>query len=66
VVLVTHELSSILRIADRCLLLDREVGRVVAIGDPRVLQHSEEPRVHDFFNPGSIPKERSWRPAPTM
>jgi phospholipid/cholesterol/gamma-HCH transport system ATP-binding protein len=65
VVLVTHELSSIFRIADRCLLLDKQTRRVIAMGDPRELRDIDDPRVHEFFNPGQIPKERSWLPAPT-
>ena len=62
VVMVTHELESIFRIVDRCLLLDKKSKRVIAIGDPRELRGSSDPRVHDFFNPGSKGKERSWRP----
>ena len=65
VVMVTHELGSILRIADRCLLLDKKTKGVLAVGDPRDLRSSADPRVHDFFNPGSKGKERSWRPPPT-
>lgn len=65
VVLVTHELDSIFRIVDRCLLIDGPSRSVIAIGDPRELRHSEDPRVRDFFSPGSPCKERSWRPAPT-
>jgi phospholipid/cholesterol/gamma-HCH transport system ATP-binding protein len=65
VVMVTHELESIFRVVDRCLLLDKRSKRVVAIGDPRELRGSSDPRVHDFFNPGSKGKERSWRPPPT-
>jgi phospholipid/cholesterol/gamma-HCH transport system ATP-binding protein len=65
VVMVTHELDSIFRIVDRCLVLDRKAKSVVAIGDPRDLRSSSDPRVREFFNPGSSGKERSWRPAPT-
>lgn len=65
VVIVTHELRSILHIVDRCILLDRESKRVLAIGDPRALRDSDDPRIHDFFNPASKGKERSWRPART-
>lgn len=65
VVMVTHELQTIFHIVDRCLLLDPETRRVAAIGDPRVLRDSDDPRVRDFFNPTSKAKERSWRPAPT-
>lgn len=66
VVLVTHELESLFRIADRCLLLDRPSKSVVAIGDPRALRNHPDPRVHHFFNPGLAVKERSWRPAPPI
>jgi phospholipid/cholesterol/gamma-HCH transport system ATP-binding protein len=65
VVMVTHELESILHVADRCLLVDTEARRVVAVGDPRELRSSADPRVHAFFNPGSERKERSWRPPAT-
>lgn len=50
-VLVSHELPSILSIADDCILLDRESGGIVARGNPRRLQEeSQIPMVHDFFN----------------
>lgn len=64
VVLVTHELESLYRIADRCLLLDRPSKSVLAIGDPRALRNSVDPRIHHFFNPGVAVKERAWRPVP--
>lgn len=50
VVIVTHELESIFRIADRVVMLDREAKTIIATGDPRELRHSEDPRVADFFN----------------
>ncbi len=65
VLMVTHELASVFRIADRCLLLDKESRRVLAIGDPRVLQASDDPRIRAFFDPTSKRMERSWRPPPT-
>ncbi len=58
VLMVTHELASIFRIADRCLLLDRSSKRVLAIGDPRALRVSDEPRIREFFNPPSKGTER--------
>jgi phospholipid/cholesterol/gamma-HCH transport system ATP-binding protein len=64
VVLVTHELESLFRIADRCLILDRPTKRVLAVGDPRALRDSPEPGIQHFFNPGIAVKERSWRPVP--
>jgi phospholipid/cholesterol/gamma-HCH transport system ATP-binding protein len=51
VVIVTHELESIFKIATRCLMLDREAKGVIATGDPKVLRDSsDDPRVHGFFN----------------
>jgi len=54
-VVVTHELASILAIADRCLMLDRhayaDAGGVIAIGDPRRLRDTAtDPLVHRFFH----------------
>jgi phospholipid/cholesterol/gamma-HCH transport system ATP-binding protein len=53
-VVVTHELASILAIADRCIMLDRnaypDAGGVIAIGNPRVLRDSStNPMVRAFF-----------------
>jgi phospholipid/cholesterol/gamma-HCH transport system ATP-binding protein len=53
-VVVTHELASIMTIADRCIMLDRDAypdgGGVVAEGDPRVLRDtSTHPTVRAFF-----------------
>lgn len=50
-VVVTHELQSIFTIAHRIVMLDKEAKGPIAEGDPRELQeHSEDPRVHNFFN----------------
>jgi phospholipid/cholesterol/gamma-HCH transport system ATP-binding protein len=65
VVMVTHEIRSVMRIVDRCLLLDRASRQVIAVGDPRELARSDDPRVHQFMNPGAKAKERTWRPQPT-
>ncbi len=49
-VIVSHELASILAIGDRCLMLDRAGGGVIASGDPRRLRaDSRDKRVHAFF-----------------
>jgi phospholipid/cholesterol/gamma-HCH transport system ATP-binding protein len=49
-VVVTHELASILAIADRCLMLDRGAQGVIATGDPKRLRdESEDPKVRAFF-----------------
>ncbi len=50
VVLVTHELESIFRIADRVIMLDKEEKTIIASGDPHTLKNSDDPRVRDFFN----------------
>ncbi|HEY3593836.1 MAG TPA: ATP-binding cassette domain-containing protein, partial [Polyangiaceae bacterium] len=51
VVLVTHELESIFKIANRCVMLDKESRSIIAEGDPRTLRDtSKDPRVHGFFN----------------
>ena len=54
-VVVTHELASILAIADRCIMLDRaaypDAGGMIAEGDPRVLREtSTHPTVRAFFH----------------
>ena len=50
VVLVTHELSSIDTIIDRCIMLDRETRSIIAAGTPRELRRSHHVRVRDFFD----------------
>jgi phospholipid/cholesterol/gamma-HCH transport system ATP-binding protein len=50
IVLVTHELPSILHVADRCIMLDRAAGGIIARGSPRDLaERSTDPRVQGFF-----------------
>ena len=49
-VVVTHDLESIFKIAKHCIMLDAESQSIVARGDPRQLRESEDPRVHAFFN----------------
>jgi phospholipid/cholesterol/gamma-HCH transport system ATP-binding protein len=56
VVIVTHELESIFKIASRCIMLDKEARGVIAMGDPKELRDgSQDPRVRGFFN--RLPKE---------
>jgi len=51
-VVVTHELASLHRIATDCLLLDREARGAIARGSPRELADgSRDPRVQRFFHP---------------
>jgi phospholipid/cholesterol/gamma-HCH transport system ATP-binding protein len=49
-VVVTHELPSIYKIADRVIMLDKERRGIVAIGAPGALRdHAEDPGVRRFF-----------------
>src|SRR3954454_8560141 len=48
VVIVTHELESIFRIADRVIMLDKEAKTIIAAGDPRELRGSSDARVRVF------------------
>ena len=59
VVLVTHELASIFKIAKRCILLDRATRSILARGDPRELRdRSDIPEVLHFFNRTSPGRSR--------
>jgi phospholipid/cholesterol/gamma-HCH transport system ATP-binding protein len=50
-VVVSHELPSIFRIADRVVMLDAQTRSVIAEGPPMELRdHSPNPRVRAFFN----------------
>jgi len=51
VVVVTHELQSIFKIAGRCVVLDKKTRSIIARGDPRALRDdSADPGVRHFFN----------------
>lgn len=51
VVIVTHDLESIFKIAKRCIMLDKAEKRIIANGDPRELRDtSTDVRVRTFFN----------------
>ncbi|HSJ97812.1 MAG TPA: ATP-binding cassette domain-containing protein [Myxococcota bacterium] len=53
-VVVTHELASIYKIADRVIMLDKERKGIVATGSPEFLRdHSEIGWVRRFFRPGA-------------
>jgi phospholipid/cholesterol/gamma-HCH transport system ATP-binding protein len=50
-VIVSHELRSIFRIADRCLMLDPVSQSIIADGSPEDLRdHSADSKVRQFFN----------------
>jgi phospholipid/cholesterol/gamma-HCH transport system ATP-binding protein len=49
-VIVSHELASIFAIADRVIMLDKNVKGIVAMGRPGELrEHSDNPWVRQFF-----------------
>jgi phospholipid/cholesterol/gamma-HCH transport system ATP-binding protein len=51
VVIVTHELDSIFRIVNRCIMLDPVSKSIIAEGDPKDLRDkSSDVRVRGFFN----------------
>lgn len=51
VVVVTHDLESIFKIAKSCIMLDGKTKSIIARGDPRVLRDTNtDVRVHSFFN----------------
>jgi phospholipid/cholesterol/gamma-HCH transport system ATP-binding protein len=55
-VVVTHELPSIFAIADRVIMLDKRVKRIVATGRPAELRdRSDNPWVRQFFNRAADP-----------
>jgi phospholipid/cholesterol/gamma-HCH transport system ATP-binding protein len=50
-VIVSHELDSILNLADRVIMLDRDARGIIANGDPRVLaESSTDKKVREFLN----------------
>ena len=51
IVIVTHELFSIFKVAHRVIMLDKATKGIIAQGDPRYLKdHSENEKVKGFFN----------------
>lgn len=53
VVIVTHELASILAIGNNSVFLDSEARTMIAGGDPkRLLAKSQDPKVHNFLTRG--------------
>jgi phospholipid/cholesterol/gamma-HCH transport system ATP-binding protein len=52
-VVVTHELPSIFKIADRAAMFDKSRAAMVALGAPQALKESsDDPFVRRFFNRG--------------
>jgi phospholipid/cholesterol/gamma-HCH transport system ATP-binding protein len=48
IVVVTHELESAFKIADRIIVMD--AGRVLAAGEPEEIRNSADPRVQQFLS----------------
>ncbi|MFZ2448416.1 MAG: ATP-binding cassette domain-containing protein [Syntrophobacteraceae bacterium] len=49
-VVITHDLPSIMTISDRSIMLDREARGIIALGPPAELESSSDPRVSAFFH----------------
>jgi phospholipid/cholesterol/gamma-HCH transport system ATP-binding protein len=59
-VVVTHELRSILTIADRVIMLDSNTKKIVATGNPRELRDSSDNEwVRRFFRPEIAPAKEA-------
>lgn len=57
-VVVTHELASIEKISQRCIMLDREAHGIIAVGSPDQLKAGHpDPRVQAFFQ--RLPTKRT-------
>ncbi len=51
IVIVTHELASIFKVAHDCIMLDKKSRGIIARGNPRTLRDESDDRfVHAFFN----------------
>jgi phospholipid/cholesterol/gamma-HCH transport system ATP-binding protein len=53
IVVITHELASILGIGNNSVFLDAETHTMIATGDPRVAVHSGDPKVRHFLTRGT-------------
>jgi phospholipid/cholesterol/gamma-HCH transport system ATP-binding protein len=50
-IIVTHDLSSILDISDRIVMLDRTAKGIIIEGTPQeLIKHTANPEVYSFFN----------------
>ncbi|MCX6897697.1 MAG: ATP-binding cassette domain-containing protein [Verrucomicrobia bacterium] len=63
-VIVSHQLSSIFRLADRVIVLDHKTKGIIAEGAPRELAAtSTDPRVRDFLNQDEDSSKRTKHPS---
>ncbi|HBI16504.1 MAG TPA: polyamine ABC transporter ATP-binding protein [Desulfobulbaceae bacterium] len=53
IVVITHELASILGIGNNSVFLDAETHTMIATGDPRIAVQSGDPRVRHFLTRGA-------------
>jgi len=53
IVVVTHELASILGIGNNSVFLDAEAHTMIATGDPRIAVHTGAPKVRHFLTRGT-------------
>ena len=66
IVVVTHELPSILAIGDHAIFVDSNTRSVRAEGDPReLLKRSDDPYLREFLTRGGAPRERPVAPGLT-
>lgn len=63
-VIITHSLNIIFKVAHRIIMLDKTAKGVVAQGDPNALKNSSpDPVVRRFFNrQARVSKKQSWQP----
>jgi phospholipid/cholesterol/gamma-HCH transport system ATP-binding protein len=57
-VIVTHELASIFKIAKTCIMLDKETKGIIAHGYPEELKRDDHPFVRAFFNRETLSQEQ--------
>ncbi len=51
IVIITHELATIFKVAHRVIMLEKSKKGIIAEGDPATLKkNSSDPMVHRFFN----------------
>jgi phospholipid/cholesterol/gamma-HCH transport system ATP-binding protein len=62
VVMVTHEIHSVMTVADRMLFLDEVDQTMTALGTPQALLAHGPERVRAFLQLGSVPSARPARP----
>jgi phospholipid/cholesterol/gamma-HCH transport system ATP-binding protein len=53
IVVITHELASILGIGNNSVFLDAETHTMIATGDPRIAVQSGDPKVRHFLTRGT-------------